>query len=156
EERRAAGIRRVVGNHAIRQPHGRTRVALLLLTLDGGVGVAALLAFERSYDTAVAPIDVLADLELAGVIDARGLVGDVDRDRRRQLNVLLGIAVHTLDALGRIAIIRPRDRQQDFGVLRRILHAHAAVAVGAPVMREQVLVRRVVLIHQELVGEVEA
>ena len=40
--------------------------------------------------------------------------------------------------------------------LAGILHPHAAVAVGAHVMREQVLVRRVVLIDQEPVREVEA
>ena len=42
------------------------------------------------------------------------------------------------------------------GVLGRILHPHAAVAVGARVVREQVLVRRVVLVDQEAVREVEA
>ena len=55
-----------------------------------------------------------------------------------------------------VALLRQRQRQQHLGVLQRILHPHAAVAEGALVMGEQVLVRRVVLIDQELVREVEA
>src|ERR1039458_8364474 len=38
----------------------------------------------------------------------------------------------------------------------RVLHPHAAMAVGALFLCEQILVRRVVLVDQELVGEVEA
>ena len=78
-------------------------------------------------------------------------------DRRGlQLDVLLTVAEHSRDPFRRPVFLRPRDVEEDLGIFGRILHAHAAVAVGAHLVGEIILVRGVVLIHQETVGEVEA
>ena len=72
-----------------------------------------------------------------------------------ELDVHLGAAVHPLDPLDVPAFGRAHDVEENLCIFRRVLHPHAAVAVGARIMREQVLVRRVVLVDQEAVGEVE-
>src|ERR1044071_3798084 len=75
--------------------------------------------------------------------------------RLREADVPLAAAEHPLDAFLRVPLVRQLDRQQHLGVLGRILHPHAAVAVGTLLVSEQMFVRRVVLVNEELVGEVE-
>src|SRR5438876_11555812 len=78
-------------------------------------------------------------------------------DRRGlQLDVLLTVAEHSRDPFCRPVFLRPRDVEEDLGIFGRILHAHAAVAVGAHLVGEIILVRSVVLIYHETVEEVEA
>src|SRR3569623_67188 len=134
---------------------GRLHVIRLRVRHHGFEGAAA--AFLQQIDHGrVAAIDVLAEFELAGVIHERGLVGNVDRDRRGQIDVDLAAAIHAADLLRRVVVLRLRDAEQRRGVLIRVLHAHAAMAERTLRLREQVLVRRVVLVDQELVREVEA
>ena len=96
-------------------------------------------------------------MQLAVVVDKGSLVGEVHPDRRRQdLNFLLGTAEHAFDLLRRPVLVGTRDIEEDLGIFRGILHAHAAMALGARLVREHVLVRRIVLIHHEPVEEVEA
>src|SRR5258708_5135724 len=90
------------------------------------------------------------------VVHIGGLVGQMDRNRCRELDVLLVMAEHPPDLVLGIALVRPLDREQQLGVLDRILHPHAAMAVGAALLLEQVLLRRVVLVNVEPVGEIEA
>src|SRR5262245_47986903 len=75
----------------------RRRLEVAALALDGG---------ERA---AVEIVDVAPHLQLAGVVDESGLVGQVDPDRGRQnLQVLLRAAVHACDPLGGPALVRAR------------------------------------------------
>src|SRR6516164_312298 len=115
----------------------------------------AALALDRRKRAAVDIVDVAADLQLAGIIDERVLIGQQDPDLRRQLNILLARAEHPLDPVSGPILARARDVEENFGIFGRILHAHAAVAIGPHIVREHVLVRRVVLVNQEPVGEVE-
>ena len=71
------------------------------------------------------------------------------------MDVLLAGAEHPLDLVRRPVLVRTGYVEENLGVFGRILHAHAAVAVGAHIVREHVLVRRVVLVDQEAIGEVE-
>src|SRR6516164_9778939 len=57
----------------------------------------AALALDRRKRAAVDIVDVAADLQLAGIIDERVLIGQQDPDLRRQLNILLARAEHPLD-----------------------------------------------------------
>ena len=123
---------------------------------DHVLQISAPHVLEHRNHGGVATIDILADLQLAAVIHECGLVGDVDRDRRREFQVDLARAIHAADLLRRVALVRQGDVEQDGRVLIRILYPHAAVAEGAFFLGEQMLVRGVVLIDQELVGEVEA
>ena len=133
---------------------GADRAALR--PVDGDVGHLALGALQDRQQPGVAAVDVVADLQLAVVVDEGGLVGEVDRDAGREVDVDLRAAEHLLQPLRGVVLVRQRQAEQHLAVFQRVLDPHAAVAVGALVMGEQVLVRRVVLIHQELVREVEA
>src|SRR6516225_6276113 len=111
---------------------------------------------DRRKGAAIEIVNVTAGLQLAGVVDEGGLIGEVDPDRRRlQLKVLLAAAEHARDPRRRPVLLRTGDIEENLGVFRRILHAHAAVAVGADLMGEIILVRGVVLIDQEPVWKVE-
>ena len=55
--------------------------------LDGDVGHLAVVALEDRHQLPVAAVDVVAELQLAVVVDEGGLVGQVDRDEGRQLDV---------------------------------------------------------------------
>src|SRR5271166_2646860 len=154
---RAAGEHRLVegvvardGSGLAGRSCGYLRLALALgCRLDDGA-----LAPDRRKRAAVEVVDVRADLQPAGVIDKGGLIGEVDPDLRlRKRNVLLGGPEHAPDLLRRPVLVRPRDVEENLGVFGRVLHTHAAVALGAHVVREHVLVRRVVLIDQEPVGK---
>src|SRR6516164_7330313 len=136
-------------------PLARRRNLLLALALLHRLDHAAL-ALDRRERAAVDIVDVAADLQLAGTVDERVLIGQQHPDLRRQLNVLLAGAEHALDLVSGPVLVRARDVEENFGIFSRILHAHAAMAVSAHIVREHVLVRRVVLIDQEPVGEVEA
>src|SRR5271156_1337642 len=48
--------------------------------LDGDIGHPAVVALEDRQQRPVAAIDVVAELQLAVVVDEGGLVGQVDRD----------------------------------------------------------------------------
>ena len=117
---------------------------------------AAASALHRRERTAIEIVDVAAHLQLAGAVDEGGLIGEVHPDRRRlQLQVLLGAAEHPRDPRRRPVLLGVDDVEENLGIFCRILHAHAAVAVGAHLVGEVILVRGVVLIDQEAVGEVE-
>src|ERR1700704_6095279 len=122
---------------------------LLALALERRLQVAAF-ALDRGDGAAVEAVDVAAHFQLAGVVDEGGLIGQVHPDRRcLQREVALAAAVHPPDLLRRPMLARARNVEQNLGVFRRVLHAHAAVAVGAHRVTEQALVRRVVLEHRE-------
>ena len=93
---------------------------------------------------------------MSGVVNEGGLIGDVDRDRILEVDRPLALAIHRLNAVSGVALLGLRNAQQHFGILVRVLHPHAAMAVGAHGVVEQFLVRRVVLIDQEAIREVEA
>src|SRR2546430_4187711 len=48
----------------------------------------------------------------------------------REIDVDLGAAEHLTQAVLRVVLLRQHHRQQHLAILQRILHAHAAVAVG--------------------------
>ena len=152
---RAACWREVAGVRAARRRRHHRLAARVVVPRDRGVGVAAV-AVQDVQQVAVEAVDVGAGLRLAGVVGERGLIGDVDRDRMLEVDGALARAVHRADARGGVVFLRLRNAQQHLGVFIRVLHPHAAVAVGPRVMREQLLVRRVVLIDQEAVREIEA
>src|SRR3954468_4241861 len=77
------------------------------------------------------------------------------RHRLVQIDRTLVAAVKTADPLGSDFLIRLRYRQQGFGVFFWILNAHTAMAKRTLAPREQVLVRRVMLIPRERVWKVE-
>ena len=72
-----------------------------------------------------------------------------------EVDLALLAAEHLLQALRRVVAARRGVRQQHLGVFHRILHAHAAVAVGSLVVREVVLLRCVVLVDEVFVREIE-
>src|SRR5580700_7742250 len=57
--------------------------------LDSDIGHLAVVALEDRQQRPVAAVDVVAELQLAVVVDERGLIGQVDRDEGRQLDILL-------------------------------------------------------------------
>src|SRR5262245_27825045 len=127
---------------------------LLALALGRGLEVAAF-GLDSRDRTTVEIVDVTPELQLAGVVDEGRLIGQVDPDRRRlELQVLLATAVHALHPGRRPVLLRAGDVEENLGVFGRILHAHAAVAVSADLVREVVLVRRVVLVDRGAVAEV--
>src|SRR6202040_566728 len=75
--------------------------------------------------------------------------------RRREFEIDLALPKHAADLFRRVMPIRLGDVEQDRRILIRILHAHAAMAERAFFPGEQMLVRRIVLIDQELVREIE-
>ena len=58
-----------------------------LRPVDGDVGHLALGALQDRQQALVAAVDVVADLQLAGIVHERGLVGEVDRDAGREVDV---------------------------------------------------------------------
>src|SRR5262249_29429048 len=96
-----SGVTRRGVDHRLRHgavAHGRTRLALgrsgrpqfLPPALGRGLDHAAR-APDRRKGAAVEIVNVAPGLQLAGVVDEGGLIGEVDPDRRRlQLQVLLG------------------------------------------------------------------
>src|SRR5215468_4900852 len=111
-----------------RQPD-RLLVGTCLRTLDRDVGEATLLAPEHGDLAGVAAVEVLAEVELAGLVDERRLIGQMHGDQVLELNVLLAAADYAGEPLLGVAIVRPRDREQHLGIFERILDPHAAVAV---------------------------
>src|SRR5262249_624880 len=68
------------------------------------------LALDRCQGFAVETVDVVAELQLAGIVDESGLIGEMDPDRRRlQLKLLLGSAVHGLNLFRRPVLAWPCD-----------------------------------------------
>src|SRR6266853_281183 len=107
--------------------------------LDGDVGDLPLAALEDRNEFAVEAVDVVAELQLAGLVHERGLVHEVDWDLIDEVELLLLAAEHPLDAFCGVVRLRRRIGQQHLGVFQRILHALAAVTVSALVMVEVVL-----------------
>ena len=124
--------------------------------LDRNIRDAAFVAFHDIQQRFVAAVHIVKEFKLAFAVHKGGLVGQVDGNRGGELNVGFAGAEHLADAHLGIAVARPRERQQYLRVFRRVLHPHAAVTERPPVQGEKVLVRCVVLIDQELVGEIEA
>jgi len=124
--------------------------------LDRNVSHLELGALEDREQRPVAAVDVLAELQIAILVDKGGLVGQMDCQEMRKLYVLLARAEHAADAVLGEAFTWANNVQQHFRVFHRILHPHAAMAERPLVEREQIFVRRVVLIDQEFIGEVEA
>ena len=75
---------------------------------------------------------------------------------RLQINIPLAPAVERTNALSRIPLLGLSDRKQSFRILIGVLHAHAAMTVGAYGLVKQIFVRRVMLINEELIWKVEA
>ena len=95
-------------------------------------------------------------MQLAGLVHERGLVHQVDRDLIDEVELPLLTAEHSLDAFGGVISLWRCIGQQHLGVFQRVLHTLAPMTVSALVVVEVVLFRRIVLVHQELVREVEA
>ena len=123
--------------------------------LDRDVRDAAFGAFHDIQQRFVAAVHVLDEFKLAFPVHKGGLVGQVDGNRGGELDVGFAGAEHLADALLGIAVAGPRERQQHLSVFRRILHPHAAVALGANVVCEQGFIRRIVLVDEEPVWKVE-
>src|SRR6185312_15917467 len=149
-----AAVTTAASIHARRHAHGLRRG--VRRTLDRDVGNLALAALQDVDHAGVAPVDIVAELQLAVRVDEGGLIGEMHPDRLLEVDVDLAVAVHALDAPLRVVFLRIGERKQLGRISLRILHAHAAVAVSSLVAREQVLVRRVVLVDEELVREIEA
>src|SRR4051812_42877446 len=69
--------------------------------LDGDVGDLPLAALEDRDQLGVEPVDVVAEFKLAGLVDERGLVHQMDRDLIDEVELPLLAAQHALDAFGR-------------------------------------------------------
>ncbi len=93
---------------------------------------------------------------MASFVHERRLIGEVHRNGRRQMDIALARAVHSANLLDRIAVLRIGDAEQQFGIFVGELNPHAAMAECALVLVKQVLVRRIVLINQEFIWEIEA
>src|SRR6187397_27615 len=122
KERLAARI--AVVSDPVRQPYRRAVVARLG-SRDRDFGLPAVF-LQRGEQPGIPAIEVVADLQVTGVIHKRRLVGDVDRDLVGKAQVDLGVAEHALDPVGAVAGARHSDPGHDLGVLGRVLHAHAA------------------------------
>ena len=154
---RAAGIAGRSARGALCQPQPNHRLAArVVVSRDRGVGDAAV-AVQDVEQVAVEAVDVRAGLRLAGVVGERGLVGDVDRDRMLEVDGALA-ASRTSSGCARRCSFPPAARRP---AAPRHIHPGSARACSrgcrrASVLREQLLVRRVVLIDQEAVREIEA
>src|SRR4051794_41048711 len=106
EERRAAAAaaKAVVEGDALRDVALRPGIVRLRMG-DDVFEVAALHVAQDVDHGGVAAVEVLADLQLAGVIDEGGLVGDVDRDRGREFEVDFAVAIHAADLLRRVVLV---------------------------------------------------
>src|SRR5665213_821653 len=124
--------------------------------LDGDVGDLAFAALENLDHLGVATIDILAELEFAVLVEEGGLIGQVHPEILREVDVYFVGADHFLQPSRRIMLVGQHQRQQLLAVNEGILHPHATMAVSALILGEQIFIRRVVLIDQELVGEVES
>src|SRR5690242_17290172 len=80
----------------------------------------------------------------------------MDWNELREVDVDLAPSEHALQSRLGVALVRKNQRQQLLAVGQRVLDAHAAMAVGALFTCEKILVRRVVLIDEELVREIKA
>src|SRR5437763_9626855 len=78
-----------------------------LRAFDGDIRYPPLVALERGDHARVAPVYVFPDVEFAGFVDERRLVGEVHRDQVLEADVLLAAADHPLQPLLRIAVVRP-------------------------------------------------
>src|SRR6202045_1222187 len=142
------------GSHDLAGAGGRGR-DLLFLAVLGGLDDAAL-PLDRCKRAAVQIVDISARLQLAGAVDKGRLIREVDPDLRLlELNVLLVAAEHAFDPLRRPVLAGTRDLEKDLRIFGRVLHAHAAMAIRAHLVRKHLFVRGVVLIDQEPVRETE-
>lgn len=84
---------------------------------DDVLHISASGVLEQRHHPGVASVDVLAQLQLAGVVHECGLIGDVDRDRRREIDVRLAAAIHAADFFRRVFFVRQHDVEQGRTVL---------------------------------------
>src|SRR3954463_1579320 len=103
EERRPARIALAIPI-PVRKPDRGPAVARLR-PRDRDFGLA-MVALQHRKEAGVAPINVLACLQVALLVHESGLIGDVHRDRRREAQVDLGVTVHALDLVRRVAAPR--------------------------------------------------
>src|SRR6185437_6762583 len=106
--------------------------------LDRDVGDFALAALEDGDHSGVAAVHIFAHLQLAIFVDEGGLVGQMDPDVLGEVDIDLVSAEHLLEFRLCVVLIRQYQRQQLFAVGERVLHAHAAVAVGAFFLGKQI------------------
>ncbi len=66
----------------------------------------AFATLEQRKQTGIAAIDVVAELQVAGIIHERGLIGDVDRDRRREFDVGLASCWRSCAGCGPVSRFR--------------------------------------------------
>ena len=92
---------------------------------------------------------------LSRIIDKYCLIGEVNWNRRLQIDIPLAPTVEGMQALNGISLLGLRDRKKRFGIFIGILYAHAAMTVSAYGLAKQMFVWRVVLINQELIWKVE-
>src|SRR6476620_58855 len=84
------------------------------------------------------------------------LIGEVNGNRRLQIDIALAPAVERMQALNSKSLLGLRDRKKNFGIFIGILYTHAAVTISADGLAKQIFVRRIVLINQELIWKIEA
>src|SRR5262245_4622470 len=89
---------------------GRARryrlAARIVIAGDRGVGIAFA---QQAKDRPVMTVKVRSDLQMASVVNERSLVGQMDGDRRGQIDGPLAFTVHLTDTLGAVAFARLRD-----------------------------------------------
>ena len=115
-------------------------------------------AFGPSQDgkqRLIAPVNIVAEFQVASVIYESGLVGQVDRDEAWKRDIDFIAAKHSMDAVLAVTFAWPYRRQQYFGIFHGILYPHAAVAFGAPLIAEQVFLIQVVLVDRKLIRKIE-
>src|SRR5262249_879482 len=78
-----------------------------VLALDRNISNFAFGPIQYDKQRLVAAVDILAEFKLALIIDESGLVGQVDRDEGRKLDVGLVGAKHPADAVLSIAFAWP-------------------------------------------------
>jgi hypothetical protein len=99
--------------------------------IDWNVGHSAIGIFHDGKQRLVVAVNVLADFELAAVIDKSRLVGNVNRQQRRKRDIDFAVTKQRVNAVLRQAVVWAHQRQHDLGIFQRILDPHAAVTFRA-------------------------
>ena len=109
-----------------------------VMALNGTIRNFAFGPSQDGKQRLVAPVDILAESQVASLIYKSGLVGQVDRDEARQRDIDLIGAKHSPDPVLAVAFAWPYHRQQHFRIFHGILYPHAAVAFSALLIGEQI------------------
>src|SRR5262249_3446540 len=115
---------------------------LLVLNLGDGLDDGTL-ALDRGKRAAILIVDLPRALQFPFVVDERAVIAPAPADfRGLQVNMLLGSDEHLLPLLHRPVLAGTRDVEENLGIFRRILHTHAAVAVGSTLVgKHELLIR---------------